>query len=239
MYSKAGQWRAAATSVALLLCVATLAIGWRLRLPARLAPDTASPAPAANLAAASPPASDGLAPRPSERPASATPEAPRADVVRVLPNGDVVVAGRAAPGVRVALLDNDRKLIETQGDPKTGEFVMLPPRLPAGAHRLALIAESPAGSGPTVRRDLTAFSIAPEAAPSPAAVSATPAAPVLESRRVVRGDTLWRISRETLGRGALYDSIFQSNSGKIRDPNLIYPGQSLTVPAATGAGSRR
>lgn len=239
MYSKAGQWRAAATSGAVLLCVATLVVWQRVRLPAPFAPAPASPPSAVNMVAASPPASDSLSPRLSETPTPAAPEAPRADVVRVLPNGDVVVAGRAAPGVRVALLDNDKKLIETQGDPKTGEFVMLPPRLPAGAHRLALVAEPAAGSGPTGRRDLTAFSIAPEAPPSPAAISATPAAPVLESRRVVRGDTLWRISRQTLGRGALYDSIFQSNSGKIRDPNLIYPGQSLTVPAATDTGSRR
>jgi nucleoid-associated protein YgaU len=232
MSSKAEHWRAAATSGAVLLCVATLAVWQGVRLPARLAPA---------------PASDGLASRLPETPAPAAPEAPRADVVRVLPNGDVVVAGRGAPGARVALLDNDRKLIEARADPKTGEFVMLPPRLPAGAHRLALSAESPAGSAPIQRRDLTAFSIAPKAARapqaapalSPAGGSAAPAAPVLESRRVVRGDTLWRISRETLGRGALYDWIFRSNSGTIRDPDLIYPGQSLTVPTTTDAGSRR
>ncbi len=220
MFSEAHQWRAAVTSGGVLLCVATLAVGWRVRFPA-------PPAPA--------PASGSLASHPSETPRPAAPEAPRADVVRVLPNGDVVVAGRAAPGARVALLDDDRTLIEAQSDPKTGEFVMLPPRLPAGVHRLALIAESAAGGGPTGRRDLTAFSIAPKTArppqaalaPSPAAV---PAVPVQESRRVARGDTLWRISRETLGRGAFYDSIFQSNSGKIRDPNLIYPGQSLILP---------
>jgi nucleoid-associated protein YgaU len=47
---------------------------------------------------------------------------------------------------------------------------------------------------------------------------------------IVRGDTLWRISREHLGHGALYRTIFQANAEKIRNPHRIYPGQSLTIP---------
>ena len=39
------------------------------------------------------------------------------------------------------------------------------------------------------------------------------------------GNTLWAISRERYGRGILYVQVFDANKDKIRDPNLIYPGQ--------------
>jgi nucleoid-associated protein YgaU len=48
--------------------------------------------------------------------------------------------------------------------------------------------------------------------------------------KVTPGDSLWRISRKTLGEGVRYSSIYQANSSQIRDPNLIYPGQVFVVP---------
>lgn len=52
-------------------------------------------------------------------------------------------------------------------------------------------------------------------------------------RYVVRpGDSLWRISRSKAGygAGARWKRIFDENRGRIRDPDLIYPGQELTIP---------
>ena len=48
--------------------------------------------------------------------------------------------------------------------------------------------------------------------------------------RVVRGQTLWRISREAYGRGARYVAIFGANRGTLTDPDRIRPGQELVVP---------
>ncbi|KQT50818.1 hypothetical protein ASG43_06015 [Aureimonas sp. Leaf454] len=45
-----------------------------------------------------------------------------------------------------------------------------------------------------------------------------------------RGDTLWRISRDTYGRGARYTTIYLANGDQIRDPNRIYPGQVFRMP---------
>jgi len=44
------------------------------------------------------------------------------------------------------------------------------------------------------------------------------------------GNTLWAISREKYGEGVLYVRIFEANRERIRDPDLIYPGQVFTVP---------
>ncbi len=44
------------------------------------------------------------------------------------------------------------------------------------------------------------------------------------------GDTLWAISRERYGEGILYVHVFQANRDRIRDPDLIYPGQIFALP---------
>ncbi len=46
------------------------------------------------------------------------------------------------------------------------------------------------------------------------------------------GNSLWRIARRTLGEGTRYTVIFEANRDRIRDPDLIYPGQILEVPGA-------
>ena len=47
---------------------------------------------------------------------------------------------------------------------------------------------------------------------------------------VVKGDCLWRISKNYFGTGVRWVEIFEANRGAIRDPNLIYPGQVFTIP---------
>jgi nucleoid-associated protein YgaU len=44
------------------------------------------------------------------------------------------------------------------------------------------------------------------------------------------GSTLWAISRERYGQGILYVEVFEANRDKIRDPDLIYPGQVFALP---------
>lgn len=47
------------------------------------------------------------------------------------------------------------------------------------------------------------------------------------------GNTLWGISRERYGQGILYVQVFEANRDKIRDPDLIYPGQIFNLPDDT------
>lgn len=80
----------------------------------------------------------------------------------------------------------------------------------------------------SVSGDKAKASVAPqrEAANSPAPASA-------QSYTVVKGDCLWNIAKRFYGNGSRYTAIYEANKGIIGgNPNLIYPGQVLTIPAA-------
>ena len=44
------------------------------------------------------------------------------------------------------------------------------------------------------------------------------------------GNTLWGIADEKYGDGVLFVRVFEANNDRIRDPDLIFPGQIFTVP---------
>lgn len=48
---------------------------------------------------------------------------------------------------------------------------------------------------------------------------------------VQSGDTLWAIAKKYYGNGNQYTKIYNANKDKIKNPNLIYPGQKLVIPA--------
>ena len=70
---------------------------------------------------------------------------PSFDIVRVETSGDAVIAGRAAPGATVDLMRGGERLAQAVAD-AAGEFVMVPPRLPAGSYELTLSARLPDGA---------------------------------------------------------------------------------------------
>jgi len=61
-------------------------------------------------------------------------------------------------------------------------------------------------------------------APSPAA-SATAATYVVK-----QGDSLSLIAKEKYGNANKWPKIYEANKDLIKDPNLIYPGQTLKIP---------
>ena len=48
---------------------------------------------------------------------------------------------------------------------------------------------------------------------------------------VVSGDTLSKIAKQVYGDANEYMKIFEANKPMLSDPNKIYPGQSLRIPA--------
>jgi nucleoid-associated protein YgaU len=78
---------------------------------------------------------------------------PAFDVVRIEPNGEAVVAGRAAPGATVELLRNG-ELHDRVVTDQSGQFAMVPPRLPPGTYDLTLRSRQPDGKQATSKQSV-------------------------------------------------------------------------------------
>jgi nucleoid-associated protein YgaU len=48
---------------------------------------------------------------------------------------------------------------------------------------------------------------------------------------VQAGDSLWKISQKFYGDGNQWRRIYEANKGTIKDPDVIHPGQTFTIPA--------
>lgn len=78
-----------------------------------------------------------------------TPAGPSFDLVRITPDGEAVIAGRATPGSKVTVHNGDSIVGQTTADHR-GEWVVVPKTpLPAGSTRLSIEAQ---GTGGTFRR---------------------------------------------------------------------------------------
>ena len=112
----------------------------------------------------------------------------------------------------------------------------------------ATVPATDAGEPAAVAEPATAEVVAPTASAevAPAATAPAPAepapvepvAPVAEPVAVAApvtvtvqpGYTLWGIAQQNFGEGVLYVQVFEANKDKIKDPDLIYPGQVFTLP---------
>lgn len=109
---------------------------------------------------APPPVAKTAPPEP-EPPEQTMLEPPTFDVVRVNPNGDVVIAGRAVPASTVINIDNDVEFGSVTADDR-GEWVFVPEKpLTPGAHTLKL--KMLVGSAPPVMSIEDVVIIVPEA----------------------------------------------------------------------------
>jgi nucleoid-associated protein YgaU len=77
---------------------------------------------------------------------TASVDAPSFDIVRVNPQGNTVIAGRAKPGSKVEIYEGDTKIGEVEAD-RRGEWVFVPDQpLTPGSRRLSLVMRLPDGS---------------------------------------------------------------------------------------------
>ena len=150
------------------------------------APDTTEASPPAaptqksstTTAALEPASPAQTKPNPDEAPGPAA-VVPSFDIVRIEPNGDSVIAARAAPNSEITLLDGDKAIAHATAD-ANGEVALLPPPLKPGEHSLTLSVMTP-GSGKALSSQTVVVSVPqlPKTAPMVAMIQPNAPATVL------------------------------------------------------------
>lgn len=69
-----------------------------------------------------------------------------------------------------------------------------------------------------------------DAAARPATAQAPATAPAARTYTVQSGDSLWAIAERFYGNGAEWSKIHEANREQVPNPDLIQPGQVLTIP---------
>jgi nucleoid-associated protein YgaU len=62
--------------------------------------------------------------------------------------------------------------------------------------------------------------------------SSTAPAPAGQRYTVVKGDSLSKIAKRVYGDAQQWRKIYEANRDQIKNPDLIYPGQTFTIPDA-------
>jgi len=62
-------------------------------------------------------------------------------------------------------------------------------------------------------------------------IAVAAAEPEASFHTVEKGDTLWKVAEKAYGNGSKYQAIFEANKPMLSDPDKIYPGQVLRIPA--------
>lgn len=149
------------------------------------------------------------------------------DAITYDDQGEVALAGRATgeSSVRV-YLDNAPLLDAEVGD--GGQWRVDLPDVDTGTYTLRV--DELDEEGTVISRTETPFKR--EAVAAIAALDSREEAEIapVSLLTVQPGNTLWGIARDKYGEGLLYVRVFEANSDRIRNPDLIYPGQIFTVP---------
>jgi len=149
---------------------------------ARSEPRASAPAPAPKTSAPPPVAAatetlKGLADQLGALKPEPADASPKFDVARIEPNGEAVIAGRAAPGAAVELLQDGKVHDQTVAD-SSGAFVFVPKPLPPGNYNLTLRTTEPGGKA-TVSNGSVAVSLSAPKQQKPVVALATPPAPLV------------------------------------------------------------
>ena len=148
------------------------------------------------------------------------------DTINYSKDGDVAVTGRGTPESIVHFYLDNSPVASTTID-QMGYWSADLSDVEAGVYTLRLDQLDQSGKvssrieSPFKREDRSVLVDQMQDIASPARINVITVQP---------GNTLWAISRERYGRGILYVQVFDANKDKIRDPDLIYPGQIFDLP---------
>jgi len=132
--------------------------------------------------------------------------------------GQLIISGHAAPKTLVIIYLNNIVIGKSVVD-EAGAWKMRPDnRVKPGLYTLR--ADEVALSGKVLSRVSMPFLRADP-------IKKTPSEPFFI---VQPGNSLWRIARKTLGSGFEFTTIYEANKERIKDPDLIFPGQVFVLP---------
>jgi nucleoid-associated protein YgaU len=173
------------------------------------------PPPSAPPSAAGAPTPDA----PARGPAS-----PSFDVVRVNPQGEAVIAGRAAPSAEVTIHDGDKVLGQVTAD-NHGEWVLTPKEpLAPGEHQLGLSARAKDGTTST-SKGVVAMMV-PQHAPGARAGAPDEPVAVLVPRQGSGPATALQLPR---GKNLALDVIEYDSAGKVQLLGRAAPGNRVNA----------
>lgn len=144
--------------------------------------------------------------------------------------GEVVLSGRGSGGTVRLYLDN-----RPVGEVAIGEDGRWSAELAeaeAGVYTLRLDQLGPEGE--VVSRIETPFQREERSSLAAVMAEAQEAGQTIAMRTVQPGNTLWAIARDRYGEPLMYVRVFEANRDRIRNPDLIYPGQVFVLPATDG-----
>ena len=130
------------------------------------------------------------------------------------------LSGMAAPNSTVRVYLDNELVGTTQADGDGAWSLTLEREIPAGNYTLRVDQVHPDGTV-LARSELPFTRAEPPADLPPGRVAI-----------IQPGDHLWGIARKRYGSGFQFTVIYEANKDQIRDPDLIYPGQIFTLPAA-------
>lgn len=134
-------------------------------------------------------------------------------------SGHAVIAGTAPPGSHVRLLLGGTAVGTARTD-HNGRWRISTDSLPSTPGTFTV--ETVQRNGKAGQSMRTAY--------APRRVAALPPGQIV----VRRGECLWLIARRAYGKGIDYTLIYRANEATISNPDLIYPGQTLSVPKPGG-----
>ena len=154
------------------------------------------------------------------------------DTITYDADGNVVLAGRAKGGGSVQIYLDNSSIASASVSPD-GTWQTTLTEVVSGVYTLRVDEIGP--DGQVVSRIETPFK-REEAEKVAEVLQEETANPDFQvaMRTVQPGNTLWAIARERYGEGIMYVLVFEANRDRIRNPDLIYPGQVFVLPTAEG-----
>ena len=146
------------------------------------------------------------------------------DAITYSTEGDVQLSGRGAGEGFVRVYIDNAPIITSQIE-EDGSWRSELPEVDTGVYTLRI--DEVDAEGNVTSRVETPFKREDEAVLAEAAEEQSQ---LVQAVTVQPGYTLWGISRDNYGDGMLFVRIFEANRDRIRDPNLIFPGQVFTIP---------